>query len=110
MNELSKLQRYTALLVICFLFSIPAFADDARDRRQAELDAACEEAREKLLAPIRDNLVEQCVRKGEQDSRTDCQAYYADYGARAGSRAPLFYDLPECLEAFNYQQSERSGE
>lgn len=110
MTESFKFQRNTALLAACFLISFPVFTDDARDKRQAELDAACEEAREKLLTPIRDNLVEQCVRKGEQDTREDCQAYYADYGARAGSRAPLFYDLPACVASFEYQQSERSSE
>lgn len=90
------------LLPVCGLQAGPD-----REQKQAELDAACEAAREKKLAPLREQMVKQCVHNKEQPDRAACEAYYSDYGAKAGSRAPLFYDLPECVKAFDYQTSER---
>ena len=97
----------TCLLLILQVSGLQA--GSGREQKQAELDAACEAAREKKLAPLRKHFVEQCVKNEEQPDRATCEAYYSDYGARAGTRAPLFYDLPECVEAFNYQASERQS-
>lgn len=100
------------LVALCLLSLAPAgplLADSDREQQQAKLDAACEAAREKKLAPLRKQFVEQCVRDGEQPDRNACEAYYSDYGAQSGDRAPLFYDLPECVKAFQYQQSERQS-
>lgn len=99
------------ILALCLLL-LPVCglqAGSDREQKQAELDAACEAAREKKLAPLREEMVKQCVRNKEQPDRAACEAYYSDYGARAGSRAPLFYDLPECVKAFDYQASERQS-
>ena len=82
-------------------------ADSDREQKQAELDAACETARQKALAPLRAQKVEQCVRDKEKPDQAACEQYYRDYGARAGGRAALFYDLPECETAFEYQKSVR---
>ena len=84
-----------------------AMADRDRERKQAELDAACEEAREAKLAPMREQFIEDCVRNGEQPDRRSCEVFYSDFGAQSGNRAPLFYDLPECVEAFDFQNSQR---
>lgn len=96
--------------VVAFLLAmapIAGLADRDREQKQAELDAACEAAREKKLAPIRKRLIEECVEKGEQPDRRSCEVFYADYGAQSGNRAPLFYDLPECVKAFDFQTSQR---
>ena len=77
--------------------------DDDRVARQAELDAACEAAREAKLAPLRAQFVEECVAKEQRPDRAACERYYADYGSRSGDRAPLFYDLPECVAAHNFR-------
>jgi len=91
-------------IVLVLLLASPALADTARDAKQAELDAACEAARQTKLAPIREKYVEECVANKEQPSRQECERFYADYGERTGRKAPLFYDLPECVTAFNFQQ------
>ena len=100
-----------AFVWCCFLLlasiAAPVLADSSREEKQAQLDAACEAAREKKLAPLRNKFVDECVRNKEQDSRAACETYYADYGAQSGSRAPLFYDLPQCVDAFEYQKSQR---
>jgi hypothetical protein len=104
---------YVAWLALALLLTVwPAATAHAavgsdRSARQAELDAACEKAREQKLAPLRAEFVEECVREKQQQSREACEAFYADYGAQAGNRAPLFYDLPECVEAFEYQKGQR---
>jgi len=74
------------------------------ENKQAELDAACEAAREAKLAPMRAEFVEECVEKKQRSDRAACERFYADFGAQTGNRAPLFYDLPECEEAFNYRR------
>jgi hypothetical protein len=95
------------LIILTVMLSSPVMADVSRDEKQAALDAACETAREEKLAPIRTEYVEDCVANKEQPNRAACERFYADYGGRMGGRAPLFYDLPECVEAFDYLQSAR---
>jgi hypothetical protein len=99
------------LILGTFLFFLAAaadlLADRNRDQKQAKLDATCEQAREKQLAPMRAQFIEECVQNKEQSDRKACEVFYADFGAQSGRRAPLFYDLPECVEAFEYQNSQR---
>ena len=73
---------------------------------QAELDQACEKAREKKLAPERKKYIEECVAEKQRPDRASCELFYADYGNRSGNRAPLYYDLPECVKAFDYQKKQ----
>lgn len=105
--------RLAPLAAILLALSCPAppaaAADDEREARQAELDRACESAREQKLRPLRQQLIEQCVANREFETRLECEQYFADYGAQSGNRAPLYYDLPPCVEAFEYAQSERSS-
>jgi hypothetical protein len=96
-------------LVAVLILTAPAdgWADRARDQEQARLDAACEAAREQKLAPMRERYIEECVENKEQPDRRSCEVFYSDFGAQSGNRAPLFYDLPECVEAFEFQNSQR---
>lgn len=99
-----------AVAALCLSTGSPAASDEERAAKQAELDAACEAAREKKLAPLRQQLIDECVKRKEFETREQCEAYYADWNGQRGTRAPLFYDLPPCVKAFEYAQSERSGE
>jgi len=82
------------------------FADDAnRQSAQATLDAQCEAAREQKLAPERAFYIDECVAKKFKDSRQECERFYRDYGAQTGDRAPLYYDLPECVKAFDFRKN-----
>lgn len=83
------------------LFSHVGLAAD-----QAELDAACEQAREKKLVPLRKQKIADCVAEGKMD-RKQCEAEYANYDGRVGNRQLPFYDLPECEEAFQNRRSEQ---
>lgn len=94
-------------LLVAFLMLLmagPLLAEESREQKQARLDAACEVARENKLAPMRKQFVEDCAAKNELPTRAECERFYADYGARMGGRAPLFYDLPECVSAFEFMQ------
>jgi hypothetical protein len=81
-------------------------ADEWTDE-QARLDRACAAARAEALGPIREEIREECLAAGKPADF--CARDAADYdGARPGpGRAPLFYDLPECVDAFEHQQSPR---
>jgi hypothetical protein len=68
-----------------------------------DLDARCDEARERMIAPLREAEIETC----KQDKREDpafCEQFNADFGdgGRTVSgwvRPRLFGDLPQCVEA-----------
>lgn len=96
-------------VALILLLSGPALANQSREKKQAELDAVCETARLEKLTPMREGFVEQCVANKEKSSREHCQRFYADYGNRMGGRAPLFYDLPACVSAFEYAKSSRNS-
>ncbi len=83
-------------------------ADD-RATRQAQLDRACEAARQAHLAPLREAMVRKCMRDSGKP-RSACERLHGNYGERAGNRPALFYDLPECERAFEYQRSYRRPE
>jgi hypothetical protein len=68
-----------------------------------DLNARCDEAREKMIAPQRDAAIAKC----KQDKREDpawCERFNADFGEGGrtitGSIRPRLYaDLPQCDEA-----------
>lgn len=92
-------------LMVTVVCAVPATADVLA--QQATLDYACEAARERQLAPLRAYYIEQCVqhrRRISGDVRARCERFYADFGQQTGNRAPLFYDLPECVYAFEFRR------
>ena len=95
-------------LVFISLLINPALAKESRGDKQASLDAACEVERQKKIAPMRKQVVEECVTNKELPNRKECERFYADYGERTGRKAALFYDLPECVTAFEFQQGDGS--
>jgi hypothetical protein len=90
----------TAIMALTMLVAPPIFAKS----EQAKLDAACEAAREKKLAPLRAGYIEECIEKKQRPDRAACERFYADFGNQSGNRAPLFYDLPDCVKAFEYSR------
>ncbi len=99
----------TCVAALVLMTAIDAVAASARreaEAEQARLDQACAEAREKILSVERAQLVEECVAdKFPREDRAGCERFYADHGAAAGGRAPLYMDLPECVTAHEYRQS-----
>lgn len=76
---------------------------DPKSATIEELDARCEAAREKLIAPLRQAEIERC----KADKRNDpayCERFWKDYGESTvtadGVFVPrIFADMPECVVA-----------
>lgn len=99
-----------SLLILAIAASAAGLASETEEERrakQAELDAACERARQEKLLVVRAQYVEECVEKRERPDRASCERFYADYGESSAHGAPLFYDLPECVAAHEYRTSYR---
>lgn len=69
----------------------------------ADLDRRCEDARENMIAPLREAEIVNC-KKQEWHDPAWCERHYADYGnagrTMSGTFRPrMFNDLPECVEA-----------
>ena len=96
------------VITITLIFPIASTgAANDRQARQEMLDAQCQAARELKLAPERANLIETCVEEKQRRDMVACERFYRDHGAQSGDRAPLYYDLPECVEAFEFRRSYR---
>lgn len=103
--DMAKPSTITVLLTIALIAPGAVSGSTDRAERQAQLDNACEQAREQRLAPERKRFVEECVTEKQKPDRAACEHFYRDYGARSGQRAPLYYDLPACVEAFEFRKS-----
>ena len=107
---MNRVHRFAFALVMIVPMVIGADLSDAeRAARQAELDAACEAARQKKIVVEQAKYIEECVETEMRPDRAACERFYADYGANTAGRAPLYYDLPECVAAHDFQRSYRSS-
>ena len=81
----------------------PAKEQDVSEMSIAELDRRCEDARERLIAPEREDNIASC--KLEERNDPDwCETYFADYGASVKTglftnRPRMYSDIDECLIA-----------
>ena len=95
--------------------AMPAFASDLQ-----QLERQCEDAREKLIAPLRQEAIEQCIAdrmgnrssRSSRDAREHCERFYQDFGnggttQSGGFRQRMFHEIPECLEYYEAQQAGR---
>ena len=96
------------MLVVALMFPVAGMSTDSdRQATQENLDTECEAARERKLAPERAKFIEECVEKKQRNDQAACERFYSDYGAQSSNRAPLYYDLPECVRAFEFRRSHR---
>ena len=105
----NKYLLYMALSMMASALVVADVLGQERDAKQAELDAACEVARQAKLVLVRTELIENCVETKQLADRATCERFYADYGESSANQAPLFYDLPECEKAHEYRRSYRSS-
>jgi hypothetical protein len=85
--------------VVGMLVVTAGYCQDSQD----ELDRKCEEARQISLAPLRQEIFEECLEKGKNESV--CKSESGEYNGARADRGPMFYDLPECEEAFNHKKN-----
>ena len=91
----------TLIVLMMVLLSMgSAFGNDSR--QQMQLDRKCELARQKALQPLRKELFEECM--ANKNDAAVCQSEVEAYNGNRAGRGPMFYDLPECQEAFDNKQ------
>ena len=98
--------RVTSIILVVVMTALNnglAIAED-RQTKQAELDAACEAARQTALAPKKAEIYQECIDKFKKSVEV-CEQEAAGYNGNRVGRTPLFYDLPECEPAFEYQKN-----
>jgi len=81
-----------------------ATAED-RQNKQAELDAACEAARQTALAPRKLDIYQECIDKFKKSIEV-CEQEADGYNGNRVGRSLLFYDLPECETAFEHRKND----
>ena len=86
-----------------------------------ELQKQCEDAREALIAPLRQEAIDKCIADREagrsgtrssRDAREHCERFYQDFGQGGttqfgGFRQPMFHDIPECQALHEAEQAGR---
>lgn len=104
-----------SLLICCFVLPVTTQANSIQ-----ELQRQCENAREALIAPLRQEAIDTCIADREsgrsgsrssRDAREHCERFYADFGQGSatqagGFRQRMFHDIPECQALY---EAERSG-
>jgi len=97
-----------SLIVYLLVFSDSSVAIAAPS--VSELTSICEAAREKLIAPLRQQAIEECTTETRNPPKY-CQQYYSDYGnagrTQDGFRQRLFHDIPECLAVYEAEAQAR---
>lgn len=115
---MSAKQNTTAIVVFLWGLSLPAISPAGS--LQA-LERQCEDARERLIAPLRQEAIDQCITDREsgrsgtrsrRDAREHCERFYADFGQggttqSGGFRQRMFHDIPECQALYEAEQAGR---
>jgi len=111
-----KIRLIVALIGLCSaVVPFTGFAGSVQELRRQ-----CEEAREALIAPLRQEAIDQCIADREsgrsgsrssRDAREHCERFYADFGQggttqSGGFRQRMFHNIPECQALY---EAERSG-
>jgi len=94
---------------LLFIISSTAMAEPTA----AELRGICEAERQKLLAPLRKEAIDECVNK-KRNTQEYCERFYRDFGEGGGTqqggyRQRMFHDIPECIVANEAEKREKGA-
>lgn len=83
----------------------PAPGADISTMSLAELDRRCDDARERVIAPLREAEIAKCKANRRNDPAW-CERFNADFGdggrtVGGAIRPRMFDNLPECVDALN---------
>ena len=101
------------LIMLIFLLPVSGVAGSIQ-----ELQKQCEDAREALIAPLRQEAIDTCIADREagrsgtrssRDAREHCERFYADFGQggttqSGGFRKRMFHDIPECQALYEAER------
>jgi len=97
-----KVTSLLLIVVLMILYSSVILAN-AKKNEQAKLDKACESARQKALAPRKKEIYQECLTKFKKD-KSICQRQADAYNGNRIKGAPMFYELPACVKAFEFKK------
>jgi hypothetical protein len=114
-----KLKQYKILLLVFLgglVFPIISMANSLQ-----ALERQCEAERERLIAPLRQDAINQCMadrasgNRGSRNSRDAleyCERFYADFGQggrtqSGGFRQRMFHDIPQCQAFYDAERATR---
>jgi hypothetical protein len=106
----------TALYLFVFVLVVP-LAGEASSIQ--ELQKQCEDAREALIAPLRQEAIDTCIADREggrsgtrssREAREHCERFYADFGQggttqSGGFRQRMFHDIPDCQALYEAERN-----
>ena len=75
----------------------------ARLKQQVLLDQQCEKDRYIALAPRRKEIYQECLNVFKKSEKV-CKEDAAAYNGNRINGAPLFYEKPSCVKAFDYKK------
>ncbi len=98
------------LLTSLLLFAQSSLAGNYYSGKGDDM-SACEQARERLIAPERERLIDKCI--AEKKDAGYCENHYRDYGSGgmgAGGkyRKRLYNDIPACQKVERQMQRQRA--
>lgn len=82
--------------------------EEALVQEMHALNLECEKARARKLYPVRLKIYEECKAQGKSEQYCDGQA--AEYDGARVTGADRYYELPECVAAFEFSKAHRLGE
>lgn len=90
------------LFTLAFTISSISFMTLSHGDEQLTLDKECEKARQIALAPRKKEIYQECHEKFKK-SEAVCKEEAQAYNGNRINGAPMFYELPECVKAFEYK-------
>lgn len=95
----------TSLLLAALIMALHSSALFAHStiNAQAKLDKNCESARQKALAPRKKEIYQECLTKFKKN-KSVCKHEADVYNGNRINGAPMFYELPACVKAFEFRK------
>ena len=114
-----KLIQNKKIIVVLFCGLVLPVISEANSLQT--LERQCETARERHIAPLRQDAINQCVAdrasgnrgsRNSRDAREYCERFYADFGQggrtqAGGFRQRMFHDIPECQAFYEAERAAR---
>jgi len=74
-----------------------------------KLKEQCDDARETLIAPLREAAIQECIDK-KVKTPEECEKFYQDYGnagatQQGGFRQRMFHDIPQCQPYYKAEKN-----
>ena len=96
------------LLGLCLSCAPWAQASHLSEAEVSDMERACETLRQEKLKPEKTAVLQQCLNEG--GDQASCEQRAAAYGERSTGairRLGKYYDLPECIEAYDARRHYR---